>query len=94
MCNLLPQVMCTILFLQMQNLESLHKSELTVHFRNQEKEMESQWVNYEKELERLRSKLKHENNQKVKVLLFYSILANNMFGSCLCLTAVDDTIYS
>lgn len=51
--------------IQMQNLESRHKNELTTHFRGQERELEQLWTSYEKELERLRSKLKQEADQKV-----------------------------
>ena len=49
----------------MQNLESRHKNELTAHFRAQERELETLWTNYERDLEKLRSKLKQEADQKV-----------------------------
>ena len=53
----------------MQNLESRHKNELTTHFRTQERELEQLWTSYDKELEKLRSKLKQEADQKVKKLM-------------------------
>ena len=52
----------------MQNLESRHKNELTAHFRGQERELEQLWTSYDKELERLRSKLKQEADQKVQLI--------------------------
>ena len=53
----------------MQNLESRHKNELTGHFRGQERELEQLWTSYDKELEKLRSKLKQEADQKVKIII-------------------------
>ena len=52
----------------MQNLESRHKNELTAHFRGQERELEQLWTSYDRELERLRSKLKQEADQRVKFI--------------------------
>ena len=53
----------------MQNLESRHKNELTGHFRGQERELEQLWTTYDKDLEKLRSKLKQEADQKVKIII-------------------------
>ena len=56
----------------MQNLESRHKNELTGHFRGQERELEQLWTSYDKDLEKLRSKLKQEADQKVKIIIHCS----------------------
>lgn len=55
----------------MQQLESRHKSELANHFRAQEKELEQLRITCERELERLRTKLKTESDQRVWKLLMY-----------------------
>lgn len=54
-----------IVAIQMQQLESRHKSELANHFRAQEKELEQLRINYERELERLQTRQKTEMDQRV-----------------------------
>lgn len=55
----------------MQQLESKHKSELSTHFRGQERELEQLWAIYERDLEKLRSRQKAETDQKVSEALLY-----------------------
>ncbi len=64
-----------LLVTQMQQLESKHKSDLAAHFKSQEKEVEQLWAIYERDLEKLRSRHKTENDQKVSTVLAIRSLA-------------------
>ena len=50
----------------MQVLESRHKSELSAHYKSQERELEQLKTSYEREIERLRSRQRAEMEQRLK----------------------------
>ena len=52
--------------LQLQQLESKHKSEMAAHFKSEDTELKQLKSMYEKELERLRSRHKTEMDQRVR----------------------------
>lgn len=66
----------------MQQLESKHKSELSTHFRNQERELEQLWAFYERDQEKLRSRQKAETDQKVGVTLIYRLENFRLYIPC------------
>ena len=51
---------------QMQVLESRHKSELSTHYKSQERELEQLKTSYERDIERLRSRQRAEMDQRYK----------------------------
>ena len=59
--------------LQLQALESKHKSELATHYRVQERELEQLRSTYDRELEKLRSRHKAELEQRVRKSLDIAI---------------------
>jgi hypothetical protein len=61
-----PKILTGFFFVtQMQQLESRHKSELANHYRAQDKELEQLRITYDRELEKLRGRLKAEMDQRV-----------------------------